>query len=441
MPAATPSSLASGDRTIAAFFLALGVIVVVSAGFAAVARRLRQPSVIGEVVAGLALGPSLLGQLPGHPTDVLFPADVRVLLNAIAQLGLVLFMFLVGFELDIGQTRGSGRTIAVAAAASVVVPFGLGFALATLLYPGHATVRGQHVGGLAFGLFIGTAMAITAFPVLARVIKDQGLERHRVANLAMLIAAVNDVVAWCLLILVITVVTATSPAAIGVTLAELAGYTVVMTLLVRPALRRVVHRLRGRRDAEAVLFVTIVVGLLGSSWATTMMGLHPVFGAFLFGALIPRAEFRDVAPQVPYRVGQFNAVLLPVFFVITGLSVDAHRLGWTGLAVLGGTVVVACAGKFGGAAIAAPVTRLPVRSTLALGALLNTRGLTELIVLGVGRQIGVLDDDMFTVLVITAVVTTVIAGPLLRRLTGPADPPEETSAPVPPGRVVSRLPE
>ncbi|WP_157495261.1 cation:proton antiporter [Kutzneria sp. 744] len=418
-----PSGLAHQDAVIATFLLALAVIVLASTAFAALARRLRQPAVVGEVVAGLALGPSLLGLLPGHLSALLFPTEVRTLLNGIAQLGLVLFMFLVGWELDMGQARGSSRAVGFTAAASLVVPFGLGFALAAVLYSDHSTVNGHAVGGLDFGLFIGTAMAITAFPVLARIIKECGLERHRLGVLSMLIAAVDDVVAWCLLILVVTLVSATSPMAVAVTLAGLAGYVVVMTLLVRPALRRLARHLTGRRKAEAVLFMTLVVGLLGSAWATTAIGLHPVFGAFLFGAMLPRAEFQRAAPQVPHRVGQLNTILLPVFFVVTGLSVDLGGLGWLGLAELGAAILVACAGKFGGAAIAAPVTRLNLRDTIALGALLNTRGLTELIVLGIGLQVGVLDDRMFTVMVITAVATTVLASPLLRRLIRPEDAP------------------
>jgi Kef-type K+ transport system membrane component KefB len=422
--------LSPQDRVIATFLLDLALIIVVSGLFAVLARKLRQPAVVGEIVAGLALGPSLLGALPGHLDQVLFPADVRALLTPIAQLGLVLFMFLIGFELDPAHIRGSGRTLAFTAVASIVVPFGLGLGLGVVLHPWHGSV-----GTLSFGLFTGTAMAITAFPVLARLLAEHGLTRQRTGVLAMVCAAVNDVVAWCLLAVVVTIVAATGPGNVTRMVLGLAGYAAVILLVVRPGLRRVIAALRGRRNAGPVLFVIVVAGLLLSSWATAVTGLHPVFGAFVFGALLPRAEIREVAPDIPRQVGRLNVILLPVFFVTTGLSANVRGLGWNGLAEVAAVVVVACVGKFAGAGVIAFARQHTVRDALILGALLNTRGLTELIVLGIGLQVGVLDQRMFTVMVLMAVLTTVIASPLLRLLkaTGAGEPvsvAESETAPV-----------
>lgn len=420
---AITSQLGHQDLVIATFLLDLALITVVSAGFAAFAEKFRQPKVIGEVVAGLALGPSLLGTLPGHLDQVLFPTEIRSLLNVIAQLGLVLFMFLIGFELDLSHIRGSGPVVVATSAASVIVPFVLGFGLAAVLHQWHDQVGGQRVSLLALGLFTGTAMAITAFPVLARVLADHNMRRHRIGTLAMVVAAVNDVVAWCLLAVVVAVVAATGPLKVAVTLVGLVVYTAAMLLVVRPAMRRLVIGLKRMRNAEAVLFVAIVVGLLLSSWATAVIGLHPVFGAFLLGALLPRAEIQEAAPAVPQRVGQLNVILLPVFFVITGLSADVHGLGWSGVFQLAAVVIVACVGKFAGAAVAAPANGFGLRSAVTLGVLLNTRGLTELIVLGIGLQVGVLDQQMFTIMVMMAVFTTIITSPLLRLLKAIHDEP------------------
>jgi K+:H+ antiporter len=272
------------------------------------------------------------------------------------------------------------------------------------------------VGTLALALFTGTALAITAFPVLARVLAEHNLTRHPMGALSMIVAAANDVVGWCLLTGVVAIVTAAGTADVIQTVVGLFAYGVAMILVVRPALRWVINWMRGRPNAGPVLFVVIVVGLLVSSCATALVGLHPVFGAFLFGALLPRAAIREAAPRIPERVGQLNVLLLPVFFVTTGLSANVHELGWAGVAEVAAVVVVACLGKFAGAGAAAIGGRFTVRQTLTLGALLNTRGLTELIVLSIGLQVGVLDQRLFTVMVLMAVLTTVLAGPLLRLL-------------------------
>jgi Kef-type K+ transport system membrane component KefB len=403
----------SPDRLVVRLFLDLAIVVVVAVLAGALARRIGQPSVVGEILAGLALGPSLLGLLPGDLTGVLFPADVRSLLSAMAQLGLALFMFLVGYELDPARLAGAGRTAAAVSAAAIAVPFAGGFAVVAVLWRDD----GGDGGWMPLGLFIGAAMAITAFPVLARILQENGLRQSRTGALTLLCAAINDFLAWCLLALVATIVAATGVVRLGLVIGGSVLFVLGMLLVVRPVLRALARRLPASPRSESIAFVAMVAGLLLSSWATAALGLHVVFGAFLFGMVMPRAEVTRAVPHVPERVGQLNALLLPVFFVVTGLSVDIRGLGWTGVAELFLVVTVASGSKFLAAALAAWLTGFGRRAAVAVGVLMNARGLTELIVLNVGLQLGVLDTRLFTIMVIMAVVTTVMTAPLLRLAT------------------------
>jgi Kef-type K+ transport system membrane component KefB len=415
-PMATASYVDRTDLTVAKVLLDIAVITIVARALGGLAVRLRQPAVMGEIVAGLALGPSLLGLFPGHLDTWLFPADGRPFLNVVAQLGLVLFMFLVGYELETGHLRGGSRVVSSVSTASIVLPFGLGFALAAALYGRHDHVAGHHVRLLALALFMGAAMAITAFPVLARVLVDSGLRQQRIGVLSLMCAAVNDVVAWVLLAVVITIVRASSPLDLVRMFVELLAFALVLVVVVRPLLRRLVARMEVTPRSESVFFVVAAAGLLVASWATAAIGLHAVFGAFAFGAVMPRAEIRRAVPEVPAKVGQLSVLLLPVFFAITGLSVNLAGLGWNGVLELCAIVVLACVGKYVGAAGAARLSGLDRHDAAVLGVLMNTRGLTELIILGVGLDMRVLDDRLFTSMVVMAVITTVMAGPLLRRM-------------------------
>lgn len=397
------------EDTVALVFLDLAVVIALGAVLGALARRARQPRVIGEIVAGLVLGPSLLGLLPGSPTDVLFPPDVRPLLNVVAQLGLVLFMFLVGYELDMTKLRGAGSAVAAVSSASILLPFALGFGLVALLW--------RNGTWLPLALFIGAAMAITAFPVLARILTERGMHQSRTGALALACAAINDLLAWCLLAFVATLVTASGPWRFASMFGASLTLVVVLVFVVRPLLRKVILKLGSSRAPEYVIFLVIVPGLLVCAWATTIIGLHAVFGAFLFGAVLPKAEIRAVAPKTPGQVGELSTLLLPVFFVVAGLSVDIGALGWVGVAELVLVVLVACAGKLGGATAAGLAAGLPRREAVTVGILMNTRGLTELVVLNIGLQLGVLDERVYTIMVIMALLTTMLTGPLLALVT------------------------
>ncbi|MBP2708515.1 cation:proton antiporter [Microbispora sp. RL4-1S] len=380
--------------------LALGVIMLVIWAVGRLVGRIGQPRVIGEIIAGILLGPSLLGVVAPSAGRYLFPASVVSALGVLAQVGLVLFMFMIGLELDFGRLRGHGARLASVAGASIVVPLVLAVGLALVLYPGY----GGGVDELVFCLFVGAAMAITAFPVLARLLKESGLAGTRIGTLSLVSAAVNDVVAWCLLAFVIALSRAAG-AGDGVWTPVLAvAYVAVMLGVVRPALARL---------DTVPIWLALVVALL-AAWAADRAGIHVVFGGFMAGAVMPRrAEWqRSVHDRLDVVV---THLLLPVFFVMTGLSTHIEGLrtaGVWGVVVL--VVAVATAGKLGGTALAARAVGERWTDAFTLGVLMNTRGLTELVVLSVGLQLGIISSTMFTVMVLMALVTTLMAPPLLR---------------------------
>jgi Kef-type K+ transport system membrane component KefB len=399
----------------AEIFLAIAVIVVAARITGALFQRMHQPAVVGEIVAGLLLGATALGRLPGHPTEHLFPTDSRPFLKAIAALGLVLFMFIVGLELDLKVIRGQERLATSVSLASIALPFGGGILLGLALYTTHRppdTTQSK----IAFALFIGAAMSITAFPVLARILADRGMLRTPLGAAALASAAVDDVIAWSLLAVVVAIA---GPSAGGgepqwhiwLTL----PYLVAMVVLVRPLLKRIVAKYNEVGRLTPDLLAVILVGLLLSSYATDWLGIHYIFGAFLFGAVMPREGAAAMFHQILERLEQVSVLLLlPVFFVVTGLAVDFWHMGsnwyWQLPAILG----VAIAGKFIGAFTASRLQGVPRPRSAAIGVLMNTRGLTEIVILTVGQQKGILDAELFSMLVFMAVFTTLMTGPLLR---------------------------
>ena len=373
------------------FLLAVAVAVVAARALGWAAVQARQPRVIGEVLAGILLGPSLLGALWPAATEYLFPVQVMPGLKGLAQLGLVLFMFLL---------RGRGKTVAYVELGSLVLPFGLGVAAALWLYPRFGTGTDR----LSFVLFIGVAMAITAFPVLVRILQDTGLAGTPVGAVAVAAAALDDVTAWCLLAGAVAVTASTGPGEVLVVAGLAVAYVLVMVLVVRPVLARV---------GTVSLPVAVAVALL-SAWATEQIGVHAVFGAFVAGAVMPtdrsaRARLEDQLTTVT------TSVLLPVFFVVVGVSVRIDRLNslylW-GVTVF--VVLVATVGKMVGATGGALLAGSSRRDALTLGVLMNTRGLTEIVILTVGLELGVIDTTMFSIGVVMALTTTVVASPLLR---------------------------
>ncbi len=398
--------------------LALTVIIITARLMGLLFSKLGQPAVIGEVIGGILLGPSLLGRLAPDAQAVLLPATALPFLNVIAQLGVILYMFLVGLELDLQVLRGrAARTIAISNA-GIIVPFALGAALAWALFEGYAPVG---VTQLPFTLFLGVSMAITAFPVLARILGDRGLQRTPIGVLALTCAAIDDVSAWCLLAFVVSVTQNTPGDAIATSLLT-ALYIGFMLTLGRKLMARVVTKLEHSRHVGEQALALVLASVLLSAIATEYIGVHAIFGAFLLGAIIPHQS--PIAAHVRERIEDIvRVMLLPAFFAVTGLRTQIGLLQtveeWL---ICGLIIVVATSGKFGGVFAAARITGLNWRDSATLGILMNTRGLVELIVLNIGLDLGVITPRLFTMLVIMAVVTTMMTSPVLTALVRrPAD--------------------
>ncbi|GAA2679834.1 hypothetical protein GCM10010400_49000 [Streptomyces aculeolatus] len=400
----------------------LAVIVLLARLLGALARRCGQPAVIGEVLAGVALGPTLLD---GALSDALFPDTVRPLLSALAAVGVAVFMFIVGLEIDAALLRGNGRLAVTVSLSSMLVPCGLGMLLALYLAGDYSTGDKQ---GLV--LFMGVAMAITAFPVLARILTDRQMTRTPLGAVALACAAIGDVLAWVLLAAVVAI---SSPGGADQWRMLLAvPYLLVMFFVLRPLLRRLAAR-RSELRLTPTLFACVLAGLLLSAAATEWVGLHYIFGAFLFGAILPRTGTEQLHAEVHNRLGQMTGtLLLPVFFLVSGLKVDLSDMDTGGLGALALIMLVAVGGKSAGAIAAARLHRMPLRQSAALATLLNTRGLTELIVLNVGLQLGFIGQDLYSLMVVMAVITTAMTGPLLSWILGRPrenDPPPAAGAP------------
>ena len=335
-------------------------------------------------------------------------------LNVIAQVGLVIFMFIVGLELDLNLIRGRERMAAGVSVSSIALPFGLGFGLASILYSSHMHVAGKTIDYLPFAVFLGASMSVTAFPVLARILAERGMYRTTIGALALACAAVDDVLAWSLLAIAVAVVDASGALDFPRIIVEAVGFAALMVLVVRPQLKRLGTWYR-RDGLSPELLAVILVGLFLSAYITEKIGIHQIFGAFLFGAIMPRDDTADMIRDILQRIESLTLLLfLPVFFIVTGLSTNIRNIGAQGLWQLLLILLVACVGKFVGAAVAARAQGLAPREASAIGVLMNTRGLTELVILNVGLAKGVLDPSLFTLLVVMAIVTTVMTEPALR---------------------------
>jgi len=409
---------ASHAHALPHLLLALAAVIALARILGYVCRRIGQPSVIGEIVAGIALGPSLLGRIAPDVAAFVLPASVAPFLQIVAQIGVIVFMFLVGVGLDVGLLRRRGHAVAAVSHASIVVPFLLGSLLALAIYP---VVSTGDVPFTAFALFLGISMSVTAFPVLARILIDRGMERSRLGTIALSCAAVDDVSAWSLLAVVVGIVKAR--ASDGLTTAALAvGYVAVAWFVVRPLLHRLARHTEARGELSPTAMAAVLVAVLLSAWATDAIGIHALFGAFLVGAAIPHDSL--LARELGRRLHDLVVVLLlPAFFAFTGMRTQIGLLDapWQWL-LCAAIVLIACAGKLGGSAVAARLSGLDWRSSLALGVLMNTRGLMELIVLNIGLELKVISPALFAMLVLMALVTTFATTPLLHWLTrGRAD--------------------
>jgi Kef-type K+ transport system membrane component KefB len=406
----------SVSATTGRILLDVAVILIAARAGGALFERLGQPWVIGEIAAGIALGPTLLGLLPGDPSSALFPADALAVLQLIGQLGLVLFMFAVGWDLDLRIVRHRERAAATVSIASILLPFALGLALAAHLHPGHDMVAGAAVPFWPFALFIGASLSLTAFPVLARILQENGLATTPVGTLVITAAAVDDVIGWSVLAIALAVLASSGAWDYLRFLAEIALFVVVVVVVVRPLLHRALQRTSPAREA-----LVLPVALAGA-YATDAIGIHAVFGAFLVGAAMPRPDAAHALMELRRRLSPVIAFLAPVYFVTSGMAVDIPGLRAGDLADFVLIISAACAGKFLGAFAGARVTGLGARDSSVIGVLMNTRGLIEIVLLTVGADVGLIDERLFTLLALMAIVTTLLTSPLLRRIGHVAKP-------------------
>jgi len=396
-------------RPLALLIIQLIVIVFATQIVGAFATRVGQPAVIGEIAAGLLLGPSLLGQVSPPAMAFLFPDSSLDVLRLLSQVGVILFMFGVGLDVDVAHLRQRAPTAIAVSHFSIVVPFVLGACVALAVFPTYAPAG---VPFHAFALFMGIALSITAFPVLARVIEERGLAKTPLGTTALACAAVDDVTAWSLLAMVVTLVSA---GGVGSTLATMLGalalFMAVMVWGVRPWLGRSLDTGRGALTRGSMA-VTLIV-LLGSALITETIGIHALFGAFLAGTIMPPSE--ELRRQLRERIESLSSVfLLPIFFVYTGLRTEIGLLddavSWATCIAI---ILTAITGKLVGSMLAARWSGSTWHDAFVLGALMNTRGLMELVALNVGYDLGILSPRMFTMLVVMAIVTTAMTGPLI----------------------------
>lgn len=372
--------------------------------------RIGQPSVIGEILAGILLGPSLLGLYFPEVSSMIFPASSLGNLQFLSQIGLILFMFVIGMELDVNVLKSKAKDAIFISHVSIVFPFSLGVGLAYFTYSEFAP---NNVQFISFALFMGISMSVTAFPVLARIVQERGLTKTKLGIIAITSAAIDDVTAWCLLAIVIAIVKAGAFTPALVTIGLSLVYVLFMLLVLRPFLNRLGSIYSNRETISRGIIALVFLILLSSAWATEVIGIHALFGAFLAGVVMPpNLNFRKILVDKLEDVAL--VLLLPLFFVFTGLRtqiglLNDSSLWYTCLLV----ILIAIVGKFLGSALAARYVGQTWKDSLSIGALMNTRGLMELIVLNIGYDLGILSPEMFAMLVLMALVTTFTTGPML----------------------------
>jgi Kef-type K+ transport system membrane component KefB len=404
--AKAPSS-ASTESVLIHVLLAMGAVIVVGRILSAAFRYLGQPPVIGEIVAGILIGPSALGGIWPEATAFLLPANVAPVLGIVAQVGVVLYMFCVGLEMDPELLKERGSTTVAISHASIVTPFLLGTLLSLWLYSQYAVAG---VSFTTYSLFLGVAMSITAFPVLARILSDQKLTKTPLGIVAITCAAADDATAWCLLAFVVGVAQGNwSSAMVVIGLAML--YVALMIWLARPTLHY-----WGQRAGDNPSLITMAVLLLFvslSAWTTKAIGIHAIFGGFLLGAIMPHDS--GLARTTRSRIeSPVKAILLPAFFAFSGMRTQIGLIyGWEDWFWCLVIIAVATLGKWGGTAIAARLTGLSWKDATRLGILMNTRGLMELIVLNIGLDLGLISPTIFAMMVLMALATTLATTPLL----------------------------
>ena len=391
--------------------LQVGTILIVARSVGWLFGKLHQPRVVGEMVAGILLGPSLLGWLAPNISSALFPADSLGHLNSLSQIGLLLFMFLVGLELDLTHLRELGRAAVITSQVSIIAPFVLGSLFAVFLYP---RLSDQSVSLTGFVLFMGAAMSVTAFPVLARILTERNMLRTRVGSVAITCAAVDDVTAWCILAGITVIVRASSlQLPVWMMLGGLVAFVLVMLLVVRRGLRKLLALYESRGSLTQDLIAIILLIALASGWITESLGIHALFGAFLAGIVMPRHPglTRELSQKLEAIV---VVLLLPLYFALTGLRSSFFLITGPDMWFYSGAIIVlAVAGKLGGSLFSARLNGMTWRESAAVGVLMNTRGLVELVILNIGLDLGILSPALFSIMVLMALVTTLMTTPLL----------------------------
>jgi Kef-type K+ transport system membrane component KefB len=392
---------------------AVAAVLVFACWCGRLVRGIGQPPVVGELAAGILLGPSVFGALAPAWAARVFTPDSRSVIGELAQAAVLVFMFLVGLELDTAILRRHAAGVVRIAVVNLALPFAIGVALAIALYP---SMHGDVANRSAFILFVGTALAITALPVLTRILSDWRMLTTTIGTIAIGCAAIDDIVAWTMLGLVAGLVR--GHANIGWVIGMSAGYVATMFGVVRPMLARLADArdLAPRYALSSVLWILTLVAMVAvSAMAAEAIGIHAVFGAFVAGTCVPRRA--GVLEGLEKPLHQVSVALLPAFFVLVGLRTQIGLLG-AGASWMTIGVIIACAsaGKMGGGAVAARTLGFSWRDSFAIGALLNTRGLVALVALDIGRTLGILSSELFTICVVMTFVTTFATVPILRAL-------------------------
>ena len=398
------------------FTLVLQVVVVLAVCRVAgtLFQRVHQPRVVGEMFAGIVLGPSLLGWVAPRLSASLFPASSLGYLNALSQVGVIIFMFLVGLAINPRELKSQGRAAVLTSHVSITAPFVLASCLALYLYP---RLSDDSVAFTSFALFMGAAMSITAFPVLARILNERNMLGSRLGTVAISCAAVDDVSGWCILAYIVALIRSShSGTPIWVTLGGVVGFALLMIYGVQRALKRFLISFEKRDELSENMVAFVIVLALGSALCTEALGIHLLFGSFLMGAVMPKEQ-----KFVRYLIDRFETVtvtlLLPLFFAFTGLRTNITLVKgpemWLYCALI---VLVATAGKLGGSMLASWLTGMSAREAAGLGTLMNTRGLMELVILNIGLDIKVISPALFSMMVTMALITTFMTSPLLELL-------------------------
>ncbi len=398
------------SEPLAVLLLQIIVIIACARLFGFLFKKIGQPAVIGEIVAGIILGPSIIGLFFPQINHFLFPAASLGTLNFLSQIGLILFMFIIGMELDLKAIGKQAYGAVIISHASIIIPYTLGMGLAYFIYHDYAP---EGISFLSFALFMGIAMSITAFPVLARILQEKGLTRSRLGALALTCAAADDLTAWCILAAVIALVKSGSSISALYNIGLAIAYVLLMLKVVRPALKRFADVYTNQEKMRTSIIALLFIMLIVSSYITSVIGIHSLFGAFIAGVIMPSGfSFRKIVIE---KIEDVSLVLLlPLFFVITGLKTQVGLLNEGHLWVtFGWILLVAVSGKFGGSTLAARMVGQSWKDSLSIGVLMNTRGLMQLIVLNIGYDLGVLSPEIFAMMVLTALVTTFMTGPAL----------------------------